>query len=38
MGNMNNFTATQGWIQERVYVGTTLDEIKTKKMDDDEET
>ena len=36
IGLMNTLTATQGWIQERIYVGTTLDEIKTKKRDYDE--
>ena len=36
IGLMNTLTATQGWIQDRIYVGTTLDEIKTKKRDYDE--
>lgn len=33
IGLMNTLTATQGWIQERIYAGTTLEEIKTKKRD-----
>ena len=35
IGLMNTLTATQGWIQERIYVGTTLGEIKTKTRDYD---